>query len=435
MRSNSDSERSRSVSVYSSQGSNSEENQIQKAIKASLEEVNTNEKIDKNLIIMKNEQKEEKLTREMDFCFNNFNKNDFLITPQGIGKIVKEIQEDTNNKIGKTNIKYEIDGKTQTTNLENLNFTLHKLIKVFVINYQDRIFQINFPININDDFEYFKHSFCIAYNLNEKSVAIIYKNNKLGKKDLKRKFGKDFDYNNDYVTILQAKAKPVLNIFELYPINARIKENETKKFIFMVNIKATCQYLYLFKAPYSGYKCVYNNFQFRKVNNIDIQSFKTSDKEEQSKKKKESKKVESQYNFDKILKNSDNYDFETYKTVDYINADNNGNNSDEDSDSENSIASKDKKKRINSKTIEVDIDNIVLFPDTVYIVNFSINSSGYNVGCLNLKSDKVKKYIKDGFETTFYLQDSSSSENINAKNCMFFAGIGYTIKTIFDDEE
>ena len=429
------------MEIYSDQASNSNnseysEDDMQRAIKESLKDskVNPESKVNTIKVI-----KEEKLTRELDYKYAKLKKNDLVITSKGIAKLTKEFEEN-NDDIGKTKFKFDLDGKTETLTLDSLNFSFHKSIKVFVINYLERIFQINYPININEDFESFKESFCSAYNLNEKSVAIIYKNNKLGKKDLKRKFGKDFDYNNDYVTILQAKAKPCINQLESYPTNNYLEEVPSIIMVFTVNVKIVCHGFFLFKASYSRNRCQYTDFEFSLVN-TDIQGFKSQGTEdtklagkEKKKKASTSEKSESAYSFDKLFKNIDKYEVESLNKIDIINADNEEDDDNTDSGDESKSDDSQENEQL-KKMIKVEMGNFVLQPETIYMIKFKINTFHNDVNCINLRNNKCKKFLlKNNLEVTFHIQENTKNNN-NQKNYLYFGGFDYTVQTIFDEDE
>jgi len=385
---------------------------------------------------------EEKLTREMEYKYLDLLKNDFIITPKGIGKITQPMNENFDD-IAKTKFKVDFDGKTENINLENLNFSVYKSINVYVVNYLNRIFKLNFTIDINQDFESFKEHFCDLYNLDLKTVALVYKNNKLNKKDLKKKFGKDFDYENDFVTVLQGETKPHIQKIDGYEYAVSLSEVETHKFIFTVNVPIICLSFFLFKATYSGCKCRYNDFELSIVTesienfkNEDVKEVKTTSEKKKKKKGGEaSKNSDSIYSFEKLFKYPDKYNYETLKTVDAITADredSDDSDNDNESDSQSSSMSE-KRKNIEKKCSEVNMDGIILQPETIYQVKFKLNTFHGDVQTINFKSDKVKKFLmRDNFEITFHLPGNEKNPN---RNILHFAGLEFTIQTIFEKFE
>jgi len=424
---------SRDNSINCSGDEESEDEDVKLAIKTSLEECQIKSKENTN----KKEGAEEKLTREMDYKYVGLSLNDYIITSKGIGKLTQPPKEN-NDDIGKTTFKIDYDETIESVTLENLNFSLFKSIKVIVVNYLDKIFQLNYVVNINEDFDSFKHSFCDSYFLNPNAVAIIYKNNKLNKKDMKKKFGKDFDYNNDYVTILQAKTLPCIEKIDGH-IDPHRAENLLCKFIFTVNVPITCQNLYFFRSLYPDRKCKYFDFEIFMVN-ASIENFcKEEVKEVTVKKKGKNKDVkessDSQYNFDKIFKNSDKYDLISIKTIESINADNNESryDSDDETYSDNSKSNKsDERDKILKKMAELSMDNITFLPETIYYVKYKVNVDRYDhILAVNFKSDRFKKFkMKNNFEISFHLPNNDKS-----KNYLYLGGIGYTVQTIFEKDE
>ncbi len=420
-----------------SESINDSEDEFQQAIKESLKE-QEHKKDDKK------QDKDEKLSREMDYHWINLKKNDYIVTSKGIGLLTTDKQENSDD-IGKTKFKVKIDSnKPESILLENLNYSLHKSIKVHLVNYLDKVFQLYHPVNVNDEFIDFKDDFCDFYNLNTDSIAIIFKNNKLGKKDLeKKKFGKDFDFNNDYLIILQAKTKPCVKKLEFYRYHNSPGESLNHKFIFTINVPITLQSLFLNRAHYRGCRCNYTEFELSVVN-APIENFKSDETKKESKEKKKVRGKKKQkkenavsaYSFDKIFKSPDQYEFEKIKAIDMINADNFG---DDDEDSYNSDDSynfdaeeKDDFKEMIKKKVELAMDDVVLSPETIYQVKFKLNSYHETVECYNFKTEKMKKsFLKDGLEMIFHIPVNPQN---SSRNILYFGGIGYTIQTMFEKD-
>jgi len=110
-------------------------------------------------------------------------KNDIILQNKGQSKIIEIIDEDDDE-----NKKFKLDtnGKKETIPYSNLEISVAKSLKLVIVTVENKIFELSYPVDINCTFESFYFQFCDDYLVNEKQVAIVFKNNKLSKKE-KRK--------------------------------------------------------------------------------------------------------------------------------------------------------------------------------------------------------------------------------------------------------
>ncbi len=288
------------------------------------------------------------------------------------------------------------------------------------------MFQINFPINVNDTFQDFKDNFCNLYNISPNALAIIFNSNKLEKADLKKIFAKHFDFSNDFFVALQAKTKPCIQNYE-FDRTSYSSSSQEIKFIFTVNIPVFCHSFFLYRAEYHDSSSDYYDIEFSIINEA-IENFR-SDKKKDSKDKKGKKSSSIIYDFEKILRKPDSYEKSKIKKIKRIEGYNYGDDlSDDayDSDKEEN----EKIKIVKKKMVDLPMNDIMLKPETIYFMKFRLDNHYNNIEAYNFRSDKIKKsYLKDGFEMTFQLSEDSN------RNYLFFGGIGYTIQTIFEKED
>ncbi len=99
--------------------------------------------------------------------------NDYIVTPKGFGKITQDLME--SEELGITTFTVEFEGnQSEFIYFDEINYTVHKEIKVYVVNYLDKVFQINFSINVNDTFKEFYEKFCKFYNLDKTKVGVVF---------------------------------------------------------------------------------------------------------------------------------------------------------------------------------------------------------------------------------------------------------------------
>lgn len=374
--------------------------------------------------------KTEKLTRELNFAFSDLSKNEFIVTPKGIAKIIQPFKENE-KEFGKSKFKVEIDGKSEVITIDQMSYSVYKPIKIYVVNYQNRMFQLTQCVDINFTFGQFKEEFCNIYKISPKTIALIYKNNKLKEKDMSKKLGKDFDYENEHLIILQGNPiirKSTFSDLSLCPWSQR--EWIDVKYIFLVNTHIHCSNIYFYKSYYQGCRAEYCQMEISEVDD-NIQTY-LSEGEVKTGKKKSKENDASSYNFDKIFKNPDNIKFTKLKTVDSLNAENvytNDRDGDDDNSDEDSMYSvKQGIEEINKKMVSVELGND-LVPNKIYYVKFRLNTYYDTINSYNFKHERVKKSkLKDRLEVTFYMPPPAD-QNYNS---LFIGGLEYRVKTIFD---
>jgi hypothetical protein len=148
-----------------------------------------------------------KLSRDENFSVSKFEKDQLLFMkekPNDYIKIVEIWEKDDPQK-------FLITGKTEKAEIKiDLNnyheFNTLKYVKVTLINYMNRVFEINLPFNINLTFESVKKHICKIYELNSDVIGVIFKEKRLNNKELSNyKLYKDYNFDKDSFTYVQSK--------------------------------------------------------------------------------------------------------------------------------------------------------------------------------------------------------------------------------------
>ena len=109
----------------------------------------------------------------------------------------KEKEKEKEEKLNKE-IELEINEENYT------DFSTYHNIKVYYINYMNRNLSFNFIVNINNDFKDFCECFKGINNI-QSNIEIVYRNEKITSLS-SYKFSPDkYDYENDYIIVLELK--------------------------------------------------------------------------------------------------------------------------------------------------------------------------------------------------------------------------------------
>jgi hypothetical protein len=381
----------------------------------SEQEVKTNFKNNKNT---KNDFSS-KYSRDTHNFFSDLKKGEFLIkkdSPKNSSEILKinNIRDkDELNKF-KIHTKSNKDEKIEITKDNISEFSLFKKIKIVLINYLNKIFEMYIPFNINYDFTQVKSDFCQSYNLDEELIAIIFKEKKISNKELSKfKLNKDFDFEKDFFIFIQAK--PAMDFFKFtevtYPDNFRNKNNSTQKrrtiMIFNQNIKATS--LFLLSGRKNDNDCVAKKLEIYELNQVPSKYLKP---------KLSSKNSDfcDKYNFDSLLNKKiedEKFDFRLIYSANGF------------------ICPYNEKRDNMEKFLLTPLDNyykyklpeeIIFYSDKIYVVNIEATGSFFNV---------VK--VKNSTKTILSDQADVMSIFTDKKNKMsFISGIEFRPLSVFE---
>lgn len=352
-------------------------------------------------------------------------KNDFIITSKGMSKIVEIIDEDDEE-----NVKYKLDiaGKKETIAYKDLVFSVSKSIRVIVSTFENKVYDVMYPANINCTFEGFLISFCEDYMLMDKQVCIVFKGNKLSKKEKEKlKFNKDFDFEKDFILCIVGPSDE--NYFQINKSIKRlnIKEWNTYKYLLKVSKPIFITGLYLFTAWYEENMATYRDFSFTQINNMPEDFNKPEGKLKVKKKKLEKSEGPQAESFDNFFQNPDNLENEllhNFDAVDVYREQNDYNEESEDSDREDNYY---EKQTMNNKMHRVDLEKHLLFPEKYYYITMKVGSNQSICLSSNKISNRVfsAKHDTNNLTLKIYLANGQ-------KDILLIGGISYISKSCFN---
>lgn len=351
-------------------------------------------------------------------------KNDYIITEKGMSKIVEVIDDDDED-----NIKYKLDfaGKKETVGYKNLVFSLSKNIRVIVSTYENRIFDISYPVNINSNFEGFFAGFCEDYNLMENQVCIVYKGSKVSKKEKdKIKFNKDFDFEKDFILCIIGPSEE--NFFQINKTLKRfnIKEWTTYKYLLKVSKPIFITGIYLFTPWYEENFVTIREFTFNQINNIPDDFSKSESKPKEKKKKSEKTNGLPAETFDDFFNKPENFENEVLQNFESTEIYREQEDYREESDSERDDNFFDKK-ALNSKMHRVDLEKPLVVPEKYYYISMKVGSNQSVWMCSNKITNRTftAKHEASDLTLTIYLSNG-------LKDTLLIGGLSFISKSCFN---
>ena len=325
-------------------------------------------------------------------------------------------------------LKLDINGKKETVNYRDLMFSIYRNIRTIVATYENKVLDLQYPVNINLTFEEFLSKFCEDYFLLEKQVCLIFRGNKVSKKEKEKlKFNKDFDYEKDFILLVIGPSQ------ECYmQLNKCFKRSETNtfstyKYLIKVDKPIFLTGLYLFAAWYQDYMVTYKDFSFSVVNNMPEEIVKAEPKKDEKKKKSLKDDLPPEI-FDPLFNFPDKYDMELINSFDSLDVYREAEDYSSGSDSERDEEYYEKKNLSNGKLHRIEFDKFLMIPEKYYFVSMKVGS---NSGNINFISCKVPNRIQNSKSSNDILNVKVYLGN-NQKETLLIGGMSWIMKSSFN---
>jgi len=356
----------------------------------------------------------------------NLEKNDYIITSKGISKIT-DINDEDDPELMK--MKLDVGGKKETVYYRDLVFSIYRNVRIIVTTYDNKILDLQYPVNINLTFEDFLSKFCDDYYLLEKQVCIIFRGNKVSKKEKEKfKLNKDFDFDKDFILIVIGPSQECW-----MQINKCIKRSEVNcfssfKYLIKVNKPIFLTGLYIFTAWYQDYVFTYKDFSFSVVNNMPDEFTKAEPKKDEKKKKSAKNDDIPAETFDSFFNAPEKFDMEVINNFDSLDVYREADEYNSESESERDEEYYEKKNLHNGKLHKVEFDKYLMVPEKFYYVSMK---AGSNSGNVNFVSCKVPNRVQNSKSVNDVLNVKIYIGN-NQKETLVIGGMSWIMKSCFN---
>lgn len=169
-----------------------------------------------------------------------------LVNREDLNKFQVKLNQENENDLNKISLEELKQMKEYSCQIE---------VKIIVINYLNKMFNINIHFPPFVTLELIKNRICDMYNCDKDNIEIIYQNKKLTKNQLETYVVSDLKNENSFtIYFIQLKPKSLFLETSRSPGGVTIQRNSNKKCVLIINVPISIHSFYLSRPRYeSGY--------------------------------------------------------------------------------------------------------------------------------------------------------------------------------------